>query len=203
MPVWRLQCTWQADSAAPRDRIQISPHFNDTGATTDPQGLCDDLLEQLMGVTPFVGEVRVTAYDAQGTPPVYPAADAIANKGAAAATTQPRELALCLSYYSGRNIPRRRGRLYLPLFFVYGGAPSLRPTLPVAKMPTIASALQNLGGIDVDWCVYSRLDKTARPVTNWWYDDEWDVVRSRGLKGATRVLGTTSEAFTEEVPLAA
>jgi hypothetical protein len=38
--------------------------------------------------------------------------------------------------------------------------------------------------------VYSRTDKTGRPITNWWVDDEWDVVRSRGLRGVTRDTGT-------------
>jgi hypothetical protein len=197
-----MQCTWQYDSAAPRDRVMITPHFNDTGAGSDPQGLCDDLLNELMGITPGSGEVRVTAYDAQGSKPVYPAGTSVANETQVQNTTAARELALCLSYYAGRNIPRRRGRLYLPLAFLGVTGASLRPTMPVAKMPTLADAFANLGGVDVDWCVYSRFDNKAYSVTNWWYDDEWDVVRSRGLKGSTRVQGTTSEALAAQtVPL--
>jgi hypothetical protein len=38
--------------------------------------------------------------------------------------------------------------------------------------------------------VYSRREKVARPVTNYWVDDEWDTVRSRGLRSSTRVTGT-------------
>jgi hypothetical protein len=203
VPIWRLQCTWQYDSAAPRDRVMINPHVADSGATTDPQSLCDDLLAELMGITPGPGEVRVTAYDAQGSKPVYPAATAVANETSVWTTTMARELAICLSFYAGRNIPRRRGRLYLPLHFLGVTGASLRPTMPVAKMETLASALQGLGGVDVDWSVYSRIDDKAYAITNWWYDDEYDVQRSRGLKGSTRVQGTTSEATTVAVPLAA
>jgi len=30
-------------------------------------------------------------------------------------------------------------------------------------------------------------------VSNWWVDDEWDTVRSRGLRPDIRVTGTVSE----------
>lgn len=205
MPVWRLQCTWQVDSVAPRDRMMITPHFNDIGATTDPQNLCDDLLAGLQSVTACTGEVRVTAYDAQGSIPVYPQGDAIINKGAQMATNIPRELAICLSFYGERNVPRQRGRLYLPLWFI-GVAPSgLRPVIPIAKITQLVPVLTGLGGPDVDWCVYSRVQDHAHSVTNWWYDNEWDIQRLRGLTGTSRTLGTTTEAgmLGEEVPLAA
>jgi hypothetical protein len=42
----------------------------------------------------------------------------------------------------------------------------------------------------VAWVVWSRKDQVARPVTNYWCDDEWDTVRSRGLKAVTRQTGT-------------
>jgi len=194
MPIWRLQCTWQADTVAPRDRVMITPHFNDLGATTDPQNLCDDMLAGLQTIHSFGGEVRVTAYDAQGTVPVYPQGDAIIQKGATQGTGGPRELAMCLSFYGERNVPRQRGRLYIPIFFLGATTNSLRPTMPQPAMPALVSLFTGLGGPDVDWCVYSRKMKHAYSVTDWWYDDEWDVMRSRGLRGTTRVLGTTTEA---------
>jgi hypothetical protein len=204
MPVWRLQCTWQVDSVAPRDRMMITPHFNDIGATTDPQNLCDDMLAGLQAITPSTGEVRVTAYDAQGSIPVYPQGDAIVLKGAQMATNIPRELALCLSFYSERNVPRQRGRLFLPLWFLGIAGSGLRPTLPVAKMASLVNLFTGLGGPDVDWCVYSRVTDAARSVTNWWVDNEWDVQRSRGLTGTSRTLGTTTEQgdAAVQVPLA-
>jgi len=202
MPVWRLQCTWQLDSAAPRDRMMITPHFNDVGATTDPQNLCDDMLAGLQAITNISGEVRVTAYDAQGSIPVYPQGDAIANKGAVHTSSLPRELAVCLSFYGERNVPRQRGRLYMPCWFLGIATSGLRPSIPIAKMTQFVPLLTDLGGPDVDWCVYSRKLDHAFSVTDWWYDNEWDVMRSRGTLGTSRIKGTTSEAFEAlEVPL--
>jgi len=203
MPVWRLQTAWQLDTTAPRDRMVITPHFNDVGATTDPQNLCDDWLAALQVIAPTTGQLSVTAYDAQGTVPVYPEAQSIINVGATKATGVPRELALCLSFYGERNVPRQRGRLYLPLWFLNIAVPSLRPTLPITAMTALVQQLQDLGGVDVDWCVYSRTLDNAFTVTNWWYDNEWDVQRSRGMVGTSRTQGTTSEATVagDEVPL--
>jgi hypothetical protein len=204
MPVWRLQCTWQIDSAAPKDKVMITPHFNDIGATTDPQNLCDDMLAGLETIKSTTGEVQVKAYDAQGSIPVYPQGDAIVRKGAVQATTYPRELAVCLSFYGERNVKRQRGRIYVPLFFTTPSSVGLRPDTTQTALESLATLFQGLGGADVDWCVYSRRMDHAYSVTNWWYDNEWDVMRSRGLKGTSRVLGTTSEAGAlSEVSLAA
>jgi hypothetical protein len=181
----------------------ITPHFNDQGATSDPENLCTDLANGLQAIHPHTGEVRVTAYDAEGTKPVYPEAEVIINKGLTQTTTSPRELAMCLSFFSARNQPRRRGRLYIPLFFLGVSGGSLRPGMPIANMASLVTLFKDLGGVDVDWSVYSTMDKVARAVTDWWYDDEWDVMRSRGLKGSTRITGTTDEdtAAAQVIPL--
>lgn len=193
MPIWRLQCTWALDSALPRDRIVMTPHFDDGGALTNPQNLCNDLLAALQTWTNSTGEVAVRAYDAQGSKPVFPQGEAIANAGLFMSPNVPRELAVCLSFYSQRNLPRQRGRLYMPLPLI-GTALSARPNVGhFGKGSSLAAKFQALGGADVDWCVYSRVDNVARPVTHWWMDDEWDVQRSRGLRGTTRTTGTTSE----------
>jgi hypothetical protein len=172
----------------------ITPHFDDGGITTDPQQLCEDLADALAAWDIITTQLIVTAYDAQGAAPVYPQGRAIRNEGAVAATAVPREVALCLSFYSDRNLPRQRGRLYAPAG-LFTSAVGLRPTVAMRdKLAVLAVDFQALGGPDVDWVVYSRADDVARPVTNWWIDDEWDTVRSRGLRATTRLMGTTSEA---------
>lgn len=197
MPVWRLQTSFAADSTLPRDFMTITPHFNDGGVGSDPQGLCDDLAAALSGWI-NVGperEVKVTAYDAQGTVPVYPAGEAIVNTGVAPTSVMPREIALCLSFYSDRNIPRQRGRLYMPVnLFSTAAALSVRPAGALqTKVGDLAAIFADLGGVDVDWCVWSRTNAIAYPITNWWVDDEWDVIRSRGLRSTTRTQGTVSD----------
>ena len=195
MPVWRLQVSIAADTAFAQDRMVITPHFDDSGVGTDPQGLCNDLRDACQGY--FVGarEIEVKAYDAQGTVPVYPQGSAIVNTGLAPASGSQRETAICLSFYAGENRPRKRGRLYMPCCVMGIPTSNVRPLAAhQTKVAAFAPILQDLGGPDVDWVVYSRADDEARAVTNWWIDDAWDTVRSRGLDPATRVTGTTSEA---------
>jgi hypothetical protein len=59
----------------------------------------------------------------------------------------------------------------------------------VGELPDI---LAGIGGADVDWIVWSRKQKLAHQVTDWFVDDEWDVIRSRGFTPAQRTTGTTS-----------
>lgn len=196
MPVWRLQVSWGADTAFPRDRMVITPHFNDAGALTDPDGLCEDLADALAtwGGSP-TREILVRAYDAQGTPPVFPQGEAIRNTDSFPPGSAPREIAVCLSFYSERNLPRQRGRLYIPVNVMGQSVSNIRPsTAAQTKVADLVPIFTGLGGPDVDWCVYSRVDDEARPVTNWFVDDEWDVQRSRGLRSSNRQTGTTSEA---------
>jgi hypothetical protein len=37
--------------------------------------------------------------------------------------------------------------------------------------------------------VWSRKKASAAQVTDWWVDNEWDTIRSRGLKADSRVSG--------------
>jgi len=192
--VWRLQCSWQLDSVNVRDQMVITPHFEVLNPAVDVQQLCEDMVTGLKTITPGTEEIRVKGYDAQGTVPVYPEGDAVVNKGIARATSRPRELAVCLSFYGGRNVKRQRGRLYLPCDPFGVNATGIRPSMPIPKIPLLVDLFTGLGGVDVDWCVYSRVLDRAFPVTNWWYDDEFDVMRSRGMKSTSRVTGTTTEA---------
>jgi hypothetical protein len=187
MAVYRAQVAFQFDSALPRDVICVTPHYN----STDPQGLANVLKDNLIANT-HVGATTVFSikiYDALGTPPQFPLATA-SNGTGFTASAAPREIALCFSYYATRNAPRYRGRLYLPMA-IFGGTLQLRPTTTQQQAAAdlgkaFGSALP--GGTQM--VVYSRREKVARPVTNYWVDDEWDTVRSRGLRSSTRVTGT-------------
>ena len=205
MPVYRMQVSWGADGGLPRDRFVITPHFSDAGSVAnDPQGLCDDLADALVGWRgTFSGvsrEVLVKAYDAEhvstAQDPGVPLGEAIREPNAFPQSATPRELAVCLSFYSERNLPRRRGRLYVPGPFVFGSGVSVaRPSdAHRAIVAGLVPIFTGLGGADVDWVVWSRRDRVARPVTHWYVDDEFDVQRRRGLRSTTRTVGTTEEA---------
>jgi len=197
MPIYRLQCSFGADTAFPRDRFVFTPHFNVSLPGADVQALCDDLAAGLQAW--FVAqsspnrEISVKGYDAQGTPPVFPVGDALLNPGDYPASGAARELAICLSFYSERNRPRQRGRLYIPHAF-FGSGVGLRPgAADRGRVGELATIFANLGGTDVDWVVFSRADNAARSVSDWWVDDEWDIIRSRGLRPTTRLAGTVDE----------
>lgn len=194
MPVWKLQTAIWRDSVLPRDAMVMTPHFNDEGVGSDPQGLCEDLAVAIAAwAARAPNQVTVTAYDAQGTAPVYPQGTFTVGTGGAAESTIPREVAICLSFYSERNIPRQRGRVYAPAPVIMDSVSGRPDSTMRQKVGDLAGIFGGLGGVDVDWCVYSRLDDVARPVTDWWVDDEWDTIRSRGLRATQRLMGTTSE----------
>jgi|SRR3954468_486110 hypothetical protein len=192
MSIWRAQIILGADGPLPKDRMILTPHFKHTGPTIDVDGLCQDLVNGISTLTGNFREVRVKMYDAEAAKPVFPSADKQKNTGLFPAGTTPRELCLCLSYYADTNRPRRRGRLYLPMFMV-GGAAGLRPTTTQQTTAGgIVPVLSGLGGIDVDWVVWSRRDNAAHTVTNWYVNDEWDIQRRRGLRETARITGSTS-----------
>lgn len=188
MANYRVQMGFPLESALPKDVVTINPHyFGD-----DPQGLVDRLKANLIAsvlvgaATPFT----IKCYDAEKPPPSYPLAIATNGTGFKV-TTQPHELAMCLSYYSTWNRPGYRGRLYIPVTFIAGGAVNLRPS-GTQITNTLAWGTILTSGLPAghNWILWSRKQQKGFGVTNTWVDDEWDVMRSRGLRGSTRQLAT-------------
>jgi hypothetical protein len=195
MPVVKMQVQAYADGTDPASAIVITPHFNVLNPAPDYQKLCDDLAVAMDDYYIGTRAIWVKAYDAQGAKPNYPKAEKIINMGQAPASGSIREVALCLSFYAEHNRPRRRGRLYMPVTLcIAGGVGTPRPSQPtIDKIASFVTVLTALGGVDVDWCVYSKLDNQARKVTNWWIDNAWDIQRSRGLEPTARTEGVTGE----------
>jgi hypothetical protein len=194
--IYRAQISWGADTAFPRDRVTINPHFKVT-ISPNPQQLADDLAAAIAGwqqPSPTGREVQVKMYDAEDPPPSPPVAQKMLNSGIVPVSPGPREIAVCLSFYAQTNTPSRRGRLFVPLFVANGNAPS-GPTVSSVNRDAIATLVPifaSLGGVDTDWVVWSRKNEQAHTVTNWFVDDEYDTVRSRGLRPTLRKTGTTS-----------
>jgi hypothetical protein len=196
----RAMCQWQVGSALPKDVMQITPCFRadavfpgDDPTWTD---LADDLADGLnTWADTLKRQLTVKLYDIAGTKPNRPKATAVRDVGHIDESPFPRELALCLSFYGGPNAPKNRGRLYVPLQFFSSTNPGPRPT-PThrTKVGDLAAIFAGLGGIGVDWIVWSPTVDAATAVENWFVDDEWDVQRRRGLRPTTRTTGTTSEA---------
>jgi hypothetical protein len=181
----RVAIGFPLDSALPKDVVTINPHYQGD----NPQALADALKVNLIAnvqigaATPF----KIKVYDAQKAAPSYPLYETINGTGFRTTDT-PRETALCLSYYASFNRPRYRGRVYIPGAFV--GAPHmLRPSAgQIANCMLFADTLSKNLPSAHHWSVWSKRDATGRPVTDAWVDDEWDTVRSRGLRGTQRTI---------------
>lgn len=182
---YRAQIAFQLDSAMPRDAITINPHYNADNA----QALADQLKANLLAAVdigptyPFT----IKIYDAEKPPPNYPLYTT-SNGTGFKDTAYPREMAICLSYYATVNRPRWRGRLYIPVAIIKPSL-GLRPTSgdmskTLAFRTILTSGLPSGAYMEV----WSPTERNGHGITNWWVDDEWDIVRSRGLRGTTRVM---------------
>lgn len=195
-----MQIITGADSAFVRDHFVNTLHFNGVGTfanlgETNAQSLTDDLAS-VWQTLPNVGtirQVKVKAYDLDDAKPRPIIAETTRNAGAFPASSKcPREVALCLSYYADRNLPRQRGRIYVPAELLTA-AVGVRPnSAQMTNVKDLHQKFADLGGADVEWSVFSRMDNVHRQVQHSWVDDEWDTVRSRGLRATTRMT-TTSE----------
>lgn len=186
-----MQISVAGHSVLPRDRFTNVLWFdkNSPGIISqiDRQALTDDLAAAFNAHLGGVGrEIRVTNYDADDAQPRAIRAQTILNAGVAGSELLfPGEVCLCLSFYADRNLPRRRGRIYLPNIGL--GTVGHRPSASnMDQALDFADALAGLGGADIDWVVHSVKDQDHHAVTHAWCDDEWDTLRSRGAKATTR-----------------
>jgi len=201
MPVHiRAHVQWQVGSMLARDIFQITPCFRhqslDPVGGTGWQTLADDLAAAVnTWSVSATRQLAVRLYEIK--PPVAgspnrPKAIKVLSPAAAADYTIPRELSLCLSFSGGEAGPRQRGRLYVPGGAIPVTSPGARPTnANMTKVGDLANVFASLGGIDVDWIVWSPTRDAATKVERWFVDDEWDTQRRRGHRPLTRVEGTT------------
>jgi len=199
--IYKVTIGIQTDNALPRDNMWITPHFHDTAGTQSPAQLAQQLANNVAAWygAPVRGQVKVYNEDFNPAVPHNPLATVdFGTVGTYSTSSGPREIALCLSYYAGQNTKRYRGRLYIPHAWIRiagGGASPAPGPRPTAQ--TMATALAfgttvfkptALNGMK--WCVASTVDKVPRDVTDYWVDDEWDIIRSRGYRGTTRQSAT-------------
>jgi len=184
MSVYRAALSFPMDSSLPKDVININPHFNGT----DPDALAGALKANLDAYTATAGKpYTIKIYDAAKAPPSYPLATRTVT-GTPPASPAPREVAICLSYFAIYNRPSFRGRLYLPSSWVTA-SPQVRPSDPLLAnvLAFATSVLTKSLPPSTFWTVWSKLHHTDAQVTDIWCDDEWDTVRSRGMKSTKRV----------------
>lgn len=107
----------------------------------------------------------------------------------------PAEVALCASFYAGRNVQRKRGRVYLGPWIQ---GVNVDDTLQVERaipssvlIGSVAGALKRLIGkpdTGPRFAVWSPTNQTSDIVTAGWVDNAWDTQRRRGQDATLRTL---------------
>lgn len=181
-------------AALPTDVFVNTLYFNVTTGPIDPVGYQDlvDDLHDIWKVQPWTKgqSINIRAYNMEDAKPRPIRAEKTGmSESSGAYPPSPAQVALCLSYYGDRNLPSRRGRIYLGPWT----APGSRPTsTEQGYLTAFAGALSGLGGLNVDWSVYSPKTGEHHAITNGWVDNSWDIIRSRKLGPTSRVTYTAN-----------
>jgi hypothetical protein len=192
--------SWKFHDDDPKNVYAINPcfrHQTDFTSLTGPdwQTLANDLRAAIDGWTVSAGATKVQLYKLGPGPSGPPMATAELNPTAYRDTFAPPQAAITLSFYGDRNVKRERGRLYIPPALTGITAANTASKVVAAatrtKVGALAPVFAGLGGINVDWIVWSRVAQAATKVQNWWVDDSWDVIRSRKISATARTTGTT------------
>lgn len=88
------------------------------------------------------------------------------------------QAALCLSYFADRNLPRQRGRIYIG---PWTAPEEIASDTQVSKVMALPPLLAGLGGLNVDWSLWSPTTQTHTRINHAWCDNSWDIVRSRKI----------------------
>jgi hypothetical protein len=189
-----LVSTYQSTVPDPAARIVNVPHFS-TDSPPNFEEMATDIAELFATYRRLPNtwdRVNCRLYDVAAAEPRPILAEATHTATGQQEASGPGEVAVCLSFYSERNLPRSRGRLYIGPWERTMMAPNVS-TDGKNWLATLAQGLADIGGTGTDWAVYSPTDGAAKSVTNWWVDDEWDTIRSRGIKSTSRSSGTVGE----------
>lgn len=179
----RMIVSWKRPTDDPKDVFSNTLYFNVSNPgildPTDYQKLVDDLWT-IYSIRSWTGgrQIDVRAYDMADAKPRAIKARHVETSGVSQAPDGAPQVALCLSYYADRNLPRQRGRIYLGPF----SGPATRPTNTlVDQIADFSSALGGLGGVNVDWSLYSPTTGQHTRINHAWCDNSWDIIRSRKI----------------------
>lgn len=212
MTIYRTMAILQGKSNLPEDRFVNTFHFqDDANGVTNPatvagiQAALQQFYEEPIAVGGFSvsdfipsdvvdGTVELRTYNLAHPEPREPAIGSFEALFSAVAPL-PTEVATCISFYSERNIPRNRGRIFIgPLSTNAGSAglagAGMRPADAfVNTLNAAAARLMTTGHLDptsTDWGVWSRADLAFKVVTGGWVDNAFDTQRRRGVAATTR-----------------
>jgi|SRR5215469_1732910 len=128
--------------------------------------------------------VTVKMYDHANplhSPPVY----TTSFTGPGNATMAPRQLALCLSFFSGLNVRGQRGRIYIGPWDI-SQVNEYASTAVMTQMMILAGSLRTPGGADVVHMIHHPKSDSFSNVSNYFVNNRWDTMRSRLPKETAR-----------------
>jgi hypothetical protein len=197
---YAFQISLPVSTTLPRDRYTNVVHLEHVSGgvvDTDLQGMCEDILEMYQVRYQHADhEIVVKAYDVDAVPN-YPRATASVNIGSVWQHSYPHEIALCLSWHGGyAGNKNERGRIYLMpglagtpgLNFERPSDTTLQWALDFYMAPN--ASFPDLGGIDWKFGTWSKTRQSFKQAQVAWVDDEWDTMRSRGMRATKRVTST-------------
>lgn len=137
------------------------------------------------------GDVEYRIYDLADPQPREPRVEVAGWTPTGPGDTLPEEVALCISFFKDRNIPRNRGRLYIgPISETANnnGRPSAGLVGALADAGRRMIEASGAPGSEASWAVYSVADGLAKDITDGWVDNAWDTQRRRGLAATARTV---------------
>lgn len=220
-----IQSSLQSSTGLPKDQFENVWHFLDTtGASPAEVALtgCTKIQDFWTGATGLSGigapAVNLAAdvgdlmtlicYDFAAAKPRPELGRYTFTFEPGSSVALPEEVALCMSYFTARNLPSERGRLYLgPLNAdaLTGTNPSRPNTnftravqaggirlVAIGVPATLPSFTTNTLGTDTAndttaWALYSPKLGTFAAIEHGWVDDEWDGQRRRRVEASTRL----------------
>jgi len=220
MTTLRIQVTMERQTGQPQDVVVNTWHFLTT--EPDPlDGLTDafnalvDFYHAIDGQFSSIitGACRVKGYSLNEAAPRVPIINEPLTLTTATGTPLPAECAVCLSYSSGASSGesqrRRRGRIFLgPWDGVALDEAESDGRIQTATLSLIVGAAQTMAealvATNTLWAVFSpttagpepwssgELTAATHSVSQFYVDNAWDTIRSRGLAPDSRV---TSDPF--------
>lgn len=214
---YRAQVIFQGKSGLPEDRFITSWAFQ--GPEVEPNSVATSAIAAMLNdfyATPVApstatvvtnlsdviqrgpGAMKINVYGLAQAPPRAPFEYEFDLPVVDTGTPYPAEVAVCASFYSERNLPRNRGRVYVgPLRSAVSQEETTTGRVRVsdAFMGVLRDSMQRLAADSATtgegrprWCVLSLADQALKPVTNGWVDDAFDIQRRRGEQATNRTL---------------
>jgi hypothetical protein len=186
---WWFQCPAVGADAADRIATALIEFYNTPPATGVSVGSF-----MASYVSRAAGASRIQTYNMADPTPREPQSHIFQLDGTNTGDSFPAEVSAVLSFYSDRNLPRQRGRVFLGPLKTSAGGLITRDVVPQSGfLNTVAQAADRLRQAADDptflvWSVHSDVSGLYLPVTNGWVDDAFDIQRRRGTKTQARTM---------------